>query len=144
MQAVYSGHISGNGAFTGKCHSWFENEYGLGKSLLTSSCTDALEMCALLAKISPGDEVILPSFTFVSTANAFALRGAKLVFADCEAETPCIDPDKVRELITERTRAIVVVHYAGMACQIDAFEQMAKEKRADAYRGCGACNSFKL
>jgi len=125
-QAVASGKISGDGLFTKKCHSFFEERYGFAKALMTSSCTDALEMCALLLNIKEGDEVIVPSFTFVSSANAFVLRGAKLVFADSEAHNPNIDAEQLEALITPRTRAIVVVHYAGVACDMDRIEKIAK------------------
>lgn len=117
-QAVDSGKISGDGMFSKKCHSYFENRYGFGKVLLTTSCTDALEMAAILLNIAHGDEVIVPSYTFVSTANAFALRGAKLVFADSEEITPNIDARIIESLITRHTKAIVVVHYAGVACDM--------------------------
>jgi dTDP-4-amino-4,6-dideoxygalactose transaminase len=118
-QAVASGKISGDGLFTKKCQNFFEQRYGLGKTLMTTSCTDALEMCALLLDIEEGDEVIVPSFTFVSSANAFALRRAKLVFADSDTDNPNIDVAALEGLITSRTRAIVVVHYAGVACNMD-------------------------
>jgi dTDP-4-amino-4,6-dideoxygalactose transaminase len=118
-QAVESGKISGDGFFTKKCHRFFEESYGFKKALLTTSCTDALEMAAILIDTKPGDEIILPSFTFVSTANAFVLRGASLVFADSETKTPNIDVYKIEELITNKTKAIVVVHYAGIACDMD-------------------------
>lgn len=124
-QAVASGKISGDGIFSKKCHAFFEDRYGLAKALLTTSCTDALEMCALLLNISEGDEVIVPSFTFVSSANAFALRGAKLVFADSEADNPNIDCAQIESLITPQTRAIVVVHYAGVACDMDRIQEIA-------------------
>lgn len=117
-QSVASGKISGDGMFTKKCHDFFERKYNFKKALLTTSCTDALEMAAILLDIKEGDEVILPSFTFVSTANAFALRGAKLVFADSCKDDPNIDPAQVEALITPRTKAIVVVHYAGVACDM--------------------------
>ena len=120
-----SGKISGNGMFTQKCHEFFSRRYGFGKVLLTTSCTDALEMTALLARIEPGDEVILPSYTFVSTANAFALRGATLVFADSNPDNPNIDTSKIESLITGKTKAIVVVHYAGIACNMDDVMQLA-------------------
>jgi dTDP-4-amino-4,6-dideoxygalactose transaminase len=126
-QSVASGKISGDGTFTSKCHRFFEHRYGFRKVLMTTSCTDALEMCALLLDISPGDEVILPSYTFVSTANAFVLRGANLVFADSLANHPNIDPNKLESLITPRTRAIVLVHYAGVACDIDRILALAEE-----------------
>ena len=125
--AVRSGKISGNGDFTKKCHAWFEQRYGFGKCLLTTSCTDALEMAALLLDIQPGDEVILPSYTFVSTANAFVLRGAKLVFADSSAEHPNLDAGSIESLITPRTRAIVPVHYAGMSCDMGAIMALAEK-----------------
>ncbi len=120
-----SGKISGNGLFTQKCHDFFKQRYGFGKVLLTTSCTDALEMTALLARIEPGDEVIMPSFTFVSTANAFMLRGARIIFADSNTENPNIDTTKLESLITTRTKAIVVVHYAGIACDMDGVMQLA-------------------
>lgn len=123
--AIATGKISGDGAFTKKCHSFFESRYGFGRVLLTTSCTDALEMAALLLNIREGDEVIVPAFTFVSTANAFALRGAKLVFADSLPDHPNIDPQQVRALVTPRTRAICVVHYAGMACDMDSILAIA-------------------
>lgn len=111
--------LSGDGEFTKKCQAWFEKKFDFHKTLLTTSCTDALEMSAILLNIQPGDEVIMPSYTFVSTANAFALRGATLVFADSQADQPNIDPAEVERLITPRTKAIVVVHYAGVACDMD-------------------------
>lgn len=124
-QAVASGKISGDGLFTKKCHAFFEDRYGFEKTLMTTSCTDALEMCALLLDIKEGDEVIVPSFTFVSSANAFVLRGAKLVFADSEVDNPNIDAGQIEALITHRTRAIVVVHYAGVACDMDKINAIA-------------------
>lgn len=117
-QSVASGKISGDGIFTNKCHEFFERRYGFNKTLLTTSCTDALEMAAILLDIKEGDEVIAPSFTFVSTANAFALRGAKLVFADSCEDHPNIDPAQIEALITPKTKAIVVVHYAGVSCDM--------------------------
>ena len=120
-----SGKISGNGQFTQRCHDFFKQRYGFGKVLLTTSCTDALEMTALLARIEPGDEVIMPSFTFVSTANAFVLRGARIVFADSNPDNPNIDTAQIESLITKRTKAIVVVHYAGIACHMDEVMQLA-------------------
>jgi dTDP-4-amino-4,6-dideoxygalactose transaminase len=117
--AVHSGKLSGNGKYTQKCQKWFEETYGFGKCLLTTSCTDALEMAAILIDIQPGDEVILPSYTFASTANAFVLRGAKLVFADSRKDHPGLDEASIEALITPKTKAIVPVHYAGVACDMD-------------------------
>lgn len=124
-EAVKSGKISGNGNFTQKCQSFFEQKYGFKKALLTTSCTDALEMCAMLANIQPGDEVIVPSFTFVSTAVAFVRQGAKIVFADSMADNPNIDVNKIEALITSKTKALVPVHYAGIACDMDAIMALA-------------------
>jgi len=124
-QAVKSGKISGNGIFTQKCHAFFQEKYGFNKCLLTTSCTDALEMAAILLNIQPGDEVIVPSYTFVSTANAFVLRSAKIVFADSHKNRPGINEDKIEELITPRTKAIVPVHYAGIACDMDKIMDIA-------------------
>jgi len=123
--AVKSMHISGDGKFTKKCHEFLENRYGFAKVLLTTSCTDALEMAAILIDIQPGDEVILPSFTFVSTANAFVLRGAKLVFVDSLSQHPNMDVSTIEPLITSKTRAIVPVHYAGSACNMDGIMELA-------------------
>lgn len=123
--AVATGKISGNGKYTQKCQTWFEDNYGLKKCLLTTSCTDALEMAAILIDIKPGDEVIMPSYTFVSTANAFVLRGAKLIFADSRKDHPGIDEDTIESLITEKTKAIVPVHYAGVACDMDKIMDIA-------------------
>jgi dTDP-4-amino-4,6-dideoxygalactose transaminase len=125
LQAVQSKKISGNGIFTKKCQEFFEKRYGFKKCLLTSSCTDALEMAALLIDIKPGDQVIIPSYTFVSTANAFVLRGADIVFADSEENTPNLDAGKIEPLITSKTKAIVVVHYAGVACDMDKIMDLA-------------------
>ena len=126
-QSVKSGKISGDGIFTKKCHDFFENKYGFKKVLLTTSCTHALEMAAILIDIEPGDEVIMPSYTFVSTANAFELRGAKIVFADSSADNPNIDVTKIESLITQKTKAIVPVHYAGIACDMDAIMHLAEK-----------------
>ncbi|WP_420581921.1 dTDP-4-amino-4,6-dideoxygalactose transaminase [Reichenbachiella sp.] len=126
-KAVDNGHISGNGKFTKKCHAFFEKHYHFKKCLLTTSCTDALEMCAILLNIKKGDEVIMPTFTFVSTANAFVLRGAKVVFCDSQIDNPNIDADKIEELITKKTKAIVVVHYAGVACKMDKIMTIANK-----------------
>lgn len=125
QEAVVSGKISGDGIFTKKCHEFFEKKYGFKKCLLTTSCTDALELAALLIDIQPGDEVILPSYTFVSTANAFVLRGAKLVFVDSNSDNPNMDVSKIPPLINKRTKAIVPVHYAGMACDMDEIMALA-------------------
>jgi dTDP-4-amino-4,6-dideoxygalactose transaminase len=126
-EAVRSEKISGNGLFTQKCHSFFEKRYGFQKVLLTTSCTTALEMAALLIDIQPGDEVIIPSFTFVSTANAFILRGAKVVFADSSNVNPNMDVEKIESLITARTKAIVPVHYSGIACNMDVVMNIAQK-----------------
>jgi len=126
-QAVYSGKISGNGMFTQKCQNFFEKRYGFKKALLTTSCTDALEMCALLADIQPGDEVIVPSYTFVSTALAFVRQGANIVFADSRKDHPGIDEDKIEKLITSKTKAIVPVHYACIACDMDKIMAIANK-----------------
>ena len=123
--AVNSGKISGNGKYTKLCQEFFENQYGFKKVLLTTSCTDALEMAAMLANIGPGDEVIVPSYTFVSTAIAFIRQGAKIVFADSYSDNPNIDADKIESLITKNTKAIVPVHYAGVACDMDKIMSLA-------------------
>lgn len=123
--AVSNGHISGNGPWAKKCQAWFKERLAVPSALLTTSCTDALEMAAILTNIGPGDEVILPSYTFVSTANAFALRGATLVFADSRPDHPGIDESTLAELITPRTRVIVPVHYAGVACNMERILTLA-------------------
>ena len=120
-------HVSGDGEYSKKCHAYLESALGVSKALLTTSCTHALEMAALLLDIQPGDEVIVPSFTFVSSINAFALRGARPVFADIRPDTLNLDESQLADLITERTRAIVLVHYAGVACEMDAIMALAKE-----------------
>lgn len=125
-QATLSGKISGDGAFTKKCHEFFEKKYGFKKALLTTSCTDALEMAAILLDIKEGDEVIAPSYTFVSTVNAFVLRGAKIIFADSRTDHPGLDEDKLEELITPKTKAIIPVHYAGVACDMDNIMKIAE------------------
>ena len=125
--AVKSGKISGNGLFTKKCQEFFEKEFGFKKTLLTTSCTDGLEMAAILANIKEGDEVIVPSFTFVSTALAFVRQGADIVFADSYSNNPNIDADQIEALITEKTKAIVVVHYAGVACDMDKIMSIANK-----------------
>jgi dTDP-4-amino-4,6-dideoxygalactose transaminase len=124
-QAINSGKISGNGIFTKKCQDYFEKNYGFKKALLTSSCTDALEMCAILCDLMPGDEVIVPSYTFVSSALAFVREGAKVIFADSCSNNPNIDTDKIESLITKKTKVIVVVHYAGIACDMDKVMNIA-------------------
>ena len=126
-EAVKSGKISGNGLFTQKCQDFFNEKYGFKKTLLTTSCTDALEMCAILADIKEGDEVIIPSFTFVSTALAFIRQGAKVVFADSAEDNPNIDAEKIEALITEKTKAIVPVHYAGVSCDMDKIMYIAEQ-----------------
>ncbi|HOF90497.1 MAG: dTDP-4-amino-4,6-dideoxygalactose transaminase [Rikenellaceae bacterium] len=123
--AVNSGKLSGNGKYTKMCHAFFQDKFGFKKCLLTTSCTDALEMAALLINIQPEDEVIMPSYTFVSTANAFVLRGAKIVFADSRKDHPGIDEEAIEGLITPKTRAIVPVHYAGVACDMDRIMELA-------------------
>lgn len=119
--------LSGDGHFTKKCHEWFEKNTGTKKALLTTSCTHALEMAAILLEIMDGDEVIMPSYTFVSTANAFVLRGAKIVFVDIRPDTMNIDEAKIEEAITSKTRAIIPVHYAGVACEMDSIMDIAKK-----------------
>ena len=126
-QAVESGKISGNGAFTQNCQRLLERRYDFRKVLLTTSCTDALEMAAILSGVGPGDEVIVPSFTFVTSALAFVRQGAKIVFADSRADHPNLDVSALEALITPRTKAIVVVHYAGVACDMDAVMALAKQ-----------------
>jgi dTDP-4-amino-4,6-dideoxygalactose transaminase len=125
-QAHALGHLAGDGEFTKRCHAWLEARTGTGKALLTHSCTAALEMAAMLANLRPGDEVIMPSYTFVSTANAFALRGAVPVFVDIRPDTLNIDESLIEAAITERTRVIVPVHYAGVACDMDAIMAIAR------------------
>jgi len=124
-EAVSACKLSGNGAFTKRCQAWFEQRYGFRKCLLTTSGTDALEMCAMLCELKPGDEVIIPSYTFVSTALAFLREGAKVVFVDSMSRNPNIDADTIEALITPRTKVIVPVHYAGVACDMDAIMAIA-------------------
>jgi dTDP-4-amino-4,6-dideoxygalactose transaminase len=126
-EAVRSGKISGDGLFTKRCHAFFEQRFGFPKVLLTTSCTDALEMAAILLNLQPGDEVIMPSYTFVSTPNAFGLRGARIVFADSSADNPNVDARTLASLVTPRTRAIVPVHYAGIACDMDVIGAVAQQ-----------------
>lgn len=124
-ESLGNNKISGDGPFTKKCHLWFENNLLCKKALLTTSCTHALEMAALLLDIKDGDEVIMPSYTFVSTANAFVLRGAKIVFVDIRPDTMNIDETKIEAAITNKTKAIVPVHYAGVACEMDTIMNLA-------------------
>jgi len=126
-QAVHAGETSGNKSFTKKCHKFFKDKWGFNHSLMTTSCTDALEMAAILLNIAPGDEVIAPSYTFVSTVNAFILRGAKIKFVDSKIDSPNLDESKLEELITSKTKVIIVVHYAGIACDMDKILDLAKK-----------------
>jgi dTDP-4-amino-4,6-dideoxygalactose transaminase len=126
-QAHANGHLAGDGEFTRRCHAWLEERIGCNQALLTHSCTAALEMTAILADLQPGDEVIMPSYTFVSTANAFVLRGVVPVFVDIRQDTLNIDETRIEEAITNKTRAIVVVHYAGVACDMDAIMEISRQ-----------------
>lgn len=126
-QAMESGKLCGDGGFTKRCEEWMETRFNCPKVQLTPSCTASLEMAALLIDTKPGDEIIMPSFTFVSTSNAFVLRGAKIVFVDIRPDTMNIDETKIEDAITERTRAIVPVHYAGVACEMDTIMAIAKK-----------------
>lgn len=129
LESVSSRKISGDGVFTKKCSDFFEKRYGFNKVFLTTSCTDALEMAAILIDTKPGDEIIVPAFTFVSTVNAFVLRGAKIVFCDSEDESPNMDVRTIEELITPNTRAVVPVHYAGIAVDMDPLLEIAKKHK---------------
>lgn len=124
-QAVYTGRLSGNGFFTKKCQQFFEDKYDFKKAILTTSGTDALEMAAILCDVKPGDEVIVPSYTFVSSALAFVRQGAKIIFADSCKDNPNIDPERLKGLITNKTKVIVPVHYAGVACDMDRIMDIA-------------------
>ena len=126
-QSVQNGKLSGNGEFTRKCQQYFEDCYGFRKCLLTTSGTDALEMCAMLCDLKQGDEVIIPSYTFVSTALAFLREGAKVVFADSMKRNPNLDAEQIESLITPRTKVIVPVHYAGVACDMDKIMAIAQK-----------------
>jgi dTDP-4-amino-4,6-dideoxygalactose transaminase len=126
-EAIANGHISGDGPFTRRCHAWLQQALGVPHALLTTSCTDALEMAALLLDLQPGDEVIVPSFTFVTSVNAFVLHGARPVFADIRRDTLNLDEAQLERLITPRTRAVVPVHYAGVGCEMDAIGRIAKQ-----------------
>lgn len=128
-QAVYTGKLSGNGLFTHQCQEFFETKYGFRKCLITTSCTDALEMAAILCDVKPGDEVIVPSYTFVSTALAFVRQGARIIFADSCEHNPNIDAEKIEALITPKTKVIVPVHYAGVACDMDRIMAIANKHR---------------
>ncbi|MFN8358698.1 MAG: dTDP-4-amino-4,6-dideoxygalactose transaminase [Candidatus Kapaibacterium sp.] len=146
-QSLQTGKISGDGPFTKLCSDYFESRYQFPKTMLTTSCTDALEICALLLEIQEGDEVIMPSYTFVSSANPFILRGAKIVFADSYPDNPNIDPVAIEALITPRTKAIVVVHYAGIACDMSSIMNLAERYRIrvveDAAQGIDAFHNDK-
>src|SRR5690554_2999025 len=127
IDAMRSGKLAGDGEYTKRCHTWFEKELGCPKALLTPSCTHALEMAAILIDVQPGDEIIMPSYTFVSTANAFVLRGAKIVFVDIRPDTMNIDENLIEQAITPSTKAIVPVHYAGVACEMDTIMAIAEK-----------------
>jgi dTDP-4-amino-4,6-dideoxygalactose transaminase len=127
-EAIANRHLAGNGPFTVKCHRWLQEQLRIEKALLTHSCTAALEMAAILAEVGPGDEVIMPSFTFVSTANAFVLRGATPVFVDIREDTCNIDESRIESALTPRTKAIVAVHYAGVACDMDRILDIARRR----------------
>lgn len=129
QSAMASGKLSGDGGFTRRCQQWMEQRFSSHKVLLTPSCTASLEMAALLINIMPGDEVIMPSYTFVSTANAFVLRGATIVFVDIRPDTLNIDESLIEAAITEKTRAVVAVHYAGVACEMDTLVQICEKHR---------------
>ncbi len=128
-QAIEGAHLSGDGPFTRRCQAWLEARVGSARALLTHSCTAALEMMAFLAEVEPGDEIIMPSFTFVSTANAFVLRGGVPVFVDVRPDTLNLDEKKIEDAITPRTRAIVVVHYAGVACEMNTIMALARHRK---------------
>ena len=144
-KAHKNGQLAGDGSFTKFCHEWLEENTGCRKALLTHSCTAALEMSAMLIDINPGDEIIMPSFTFVSTANAFALRGAVSVFADIRPDTFNIDENLIENLVTPRTKAIVPVHYAGLSCEMEKILEIAKKHdlRVIEDSAQGICSSFK-
>ncbi|NDG26271.1 MAG: aminotransferase class I/II-fold pyridoxal phosphate-dependent enzyme, partial [Proteobacteria bacterium] len=127
--AIRRGHASGDGFYTQQCHRFFENQFEIKKALLTTSCTHALEMAAILCNIRPGDEVIVPSYTFTSTVNAFVLRGARPVFCDIRPDTLNLDETRVETLITANTKAIVPVHYGGVSCEMDSLLEIAKNHK---------------
>ena len=140
--AVERGMLCGDGAYTKKCSQWMQNRYKAGHVMLTTSCTHALEMAAYLSEIRPGDEVIMPSYTFVSTADAFVLRGAKIVFVDIRPDTMNMNEQLIEQAITQKTRAIVPVHYAGIACEMDTIMDIARRHQLlvveDAAQGVGS------
>ena len=125
--AIHRGMLCGDGEYTRKCSRWMEERFHAGHVMLTTSCTHALEMAAYLTEIQPGDEVIMPSYTFVSTADAFVLRGAKIVFVDIRPDTMNIDETKIESAITKKTKAIVPVHYAGVSCEMDKIMELAEK-----------------
>ena len=129
QQVIKNNKFCGDGDFTRKCNQWLENYFSINKALLTTSCTHALELTSLLMNIEEGDEIIMPSFTFVSAANAYVLRGAKIVFVDIRPDTMNIDENKIEEAITDKTKAIVLVHYAGVGCNMDKIMQIAKDRK---------------
>jgi dTDP-4-amino-4,6-dideoxygalactose transaminase len=135
-EAVASGKISGDGMFTAKCQKFFEDGYGFKKTLLTTSCTDAIEMSALLLDIKEGDEVICPSFTFVSTPNPYVLRGARIVFADSMPDSPNIDVSKIVPLINKRTKVVIIVHYGGIACKMDDLMKVISKHKIKLVEDC--------
>ena len=132
--AINSKKLCGDGGYTIKCSQWMEENFGCKKVLLTPSCTDALDLAAMLVDIQPGDEVIMPSFTFTSSANAFVLRGAKIVFVDIRPDTMNIDEQKIEAAITDKTKAIVAVHYAGVACEMKKIMAIADTELRDKYK----------
>jgi len=144
-EAIRQEHICGDGIFTGKCNRWIEERTGTAKALLTTSCTHATEMAALLLDLKPGDEVIMPSYTFVSTADAFVLRGAVPVFVDIRPDTMNIDENLIENAVTEKTRAIVPVHYAGVSCEMDKIVELAKKYSLAVIEDAaqGVCSSYK-
>ena len=144
-QAIEAEHICGDGMFTKKCNEWIEKQTGTAKALLTTSCTHATEMAALLLNIQPGDEVIMPSYTFVSTANAFVLRGGVPVFVDIRPDTMNLDENLIEAAVTEKTKAIVPVHYAGVACEMDKIMELAKKYRLAVVEDAaqGVCSFYK-
>ena len=145
IEAIDKGHTAGDGYYTKLCHSWIEENIGCKKALLTHSCTAALEMAAILLDLQPGDEIIMPSFTFVSTANAFVLRGAVPVFVDIKPDTMNIDENLIEQAITPKTKAIVVVHYAGVACEMDKILDIAQKYNLEIIEddAQGICSKYK-